>query len=125
MFLVEDFDGRSSPSEFTFDKASFWVRMMNLPLACMGRKVGFKIGASIRTVMEVNIDKDGIGWGECLHVKIMIDLYKLLSCGRMLKFKGKSSLIGFKYKCLQKLCFQCGVICYGVEDCQKRTMMRN
>ena len=36
LFLVKDFDGRTSPLEFTFDRASFWVRMTNLPLACMG-----------------------------------------------------------------------------------------
>jgi hypothetical protein len=35
LFLVEDFDGRTAPTEFTFNKASFWVRMTNLPLACI------------------------------------------------------------------------------------------
>ena len=43
LFLVEDFDGRTSPLEFTFDRASFRVRMMNLPLACMGHEVGLKL----------------------------------------------------------------------------------
>jgi hypothetical protein len=125
LFLVEDFDGRTSPSEFTFDKASFWVRMSNLPLACMGREVGLKLRASIGTVKEVNTDKDGIGSGEFLRVKIMIDLHKPLSHGRMLKFEGKSTLVGFKYERLPKFCFHCGVICHGVEGCLKKTMMRN
>lgn len=40
LFLVEDFDGRSPPSKLSFDRP-FWVRMLNLPLACMG-KVGKK-----------------------------------------------------------------------------------
>jgi hypothetical protein len=31
LFLVEGFDGRTSPSEYTFDRASFWVQMTNLP----------------------------------------------------------------------------------------------
>jgi hypothetical protein len=61
LFLVEDFDGRTSPSEFTFDRASFWVRMLNLPLACMGREVGLKLGASVGQVEEVDIKKDGFG----------------------------------------------------------------
>jgi hypothetical protein len=125
LFLVEDFDGRSSPSEFSFDKAFFWVQMMNLPLVCIGRKVELKLGASIETVMEVDKNKDGIGCGEFLHVKIMIDLYKPLSRGRMLKFEVKSSLIGFKYERLPKFCFQCGVICHRVEGCLKITMLRN
>jgi hypothetical protein len=125
LFLVEDFDGRTSPSEFTFDRASFWVRMMNLPLACMGRGVGLKLGAFVGQVEEVDTEKDGVGWGEFLRVKINIDLYKPLSRGRMIKFDGKSTLIGFKYEHLLKFCFHCGVICHGVEGCLKRTKMRN
>ena len=123
--MVEDFDGRSSPTEFTFNKASFWVRMTNLPLACMGCEVSFKLGASIGMVMEVDTVKDGVGCGEFLCVKIMIGLYKPLSRGRMLKFEGNSSLIGFKYERLPKFCYHGGAICHGVEGCLKRTMMRN
>ena len=125
LFLVEDFDGRTSPLEFTFDKASFWVQMMNLPLACMSREVGFKLGASVRKVEEVGTEKDGIGWGEYLRVKILIDLYKPLSRGRMLKFDGKSTLIGFKFERLPKFCYHCGVIHHGEEGCLKRNRMRN
>jgi hypothetical protein len=125
LFLVEDFDGRTSPSDFTFDKASFWVRMTNLPLACMGREVGFKLGGSAGIVEEVDTDADGVGWGEFLRVKILVDLYKPLSRGRMMKFEGKSYLIGFKYERLPKFCFHCRVICHGKEGCLKRSTMRN
>jgi hypothetical protein len=37
------------------------VRMNNLPLACMGREVGLKIGGSVGRVEEVDTDNDGIG----------------------------------------------------------------
>jgi hypothetical protein len=63
--------------------------------------------------------------GEYLRVKINIDLYKPLSRGRVIKFDGKSTLIGFKYEHLPKFCFHCGVICHGVEGCLKRTKLRN
>jgi hypothetical protein len=125
LFMLEDFDGRTSPSEFTFDKASFWVRMTNLPLACMVRDVGFKLGASVGQVEEVDTDKDGVGWGEFLRVKIKIDLYKPLIRGRMLKFDGKSVLIGFKFEHLPKFCCHCGVICHGIEGCLKKKKLRN
>lgn len=125
LFMIEDFDGHSSPSEFTFEKASFWVRMLNLPLACMGREVGIKLGGSLRQVEEVDTDCNGIGWGEFLRVKIMIDLYKPLSRGRMLKFDGKTTLIGFKYERLPTYCYHCGVICHGIEGCLKRSSLRN
>ena len=35
LFAVEDFDGLTAPSKYLFDKAAFWVKMYNLPLACM------------------------------------------------------------------------------------------
>ena len=63
--------------------------------------------------------------GEFLRVKIKIDLYKPLIRGRMLKFDGKSTLIGFKYERLPKFYYHCGVICHGVEGCLKRNMKRN
>jgi hypothetical protein len=56
LFLVEDFDGTISPSEYTFAKAAFWVRMVNLPLACMGLDIGRKISASVGEVEAVDMD---------------------------------------------------------------------
>jgi hypothetical protein len=35
--------------------------MKNLPLTCMGRDVGFKIGSSVGKVEEVDTEKDDIG----------------------------------------------------------------
>jgi hypothetical protein len=58
-------------------------------------------------VEEVDTDKDGIGLGEFLQVKIKIDLYKPLTRGRMLKFDGKLTLIGFKFEHLPKFCYHC------------------
>ena len=56
-------------------------------------------------VEEVDIDKDGVDWGEFLQVKINIDLYKPLSRGRMIKFDGKSTLVVFKFEHLPKFCY--------------------
>jgi hypothetical protein len=125
LFLVEDFDGRIAPSAIPFKKAFFWVRMKNLPLACMGRDVGFKIGSSVGEVEEVDADKDGIGWGEFLRVKILIDLSKPLPRGRKLKFEGESTWVSFQYERLPRFCFHCGVISHGHEGCQKRSVLRN
>jgi hypothetical protein len=82
LFLVEDFTGQSSPTEISFDRASFWVRMLRLPLVCMEREVGKKIGATVGIVEEVDMDANGVGWGEYLRVKISVDLSKPLSMGR-------------------------------------------
>jgi hypothetical protein len=61
-----DFDGITPPSQLNFEKAAFWICMYNLPLACMGKEIGQQIEASVGEVEEVEIDDDGVGWGEFL-----------------------------------------------------------
>ncbi|XP_059462835.1 uncharacterized protein LOC132191762 [Corylus avellana] len=125
LFLVEDFDGRTPPSKITFEKAYFWMRMLHLPLACMGREVGLKLGSSVGRVEEIDTDKDGIGWGKYLRVKVLVDLSKPLPRGRKLKFEGEIHWIVFQYERLPKFCFQCGIISHGPEGCMKRSSLQN
>lgn len=125
LFLVEEFDGRLSPSKFTFDKVSFWIRMIDLPLDCMGREVGFKLRATVGKVEEVDTDLDGIGWGEFLHVKIQIDITKPLPRGRKLKYQGEMTWIPFQHEKVPKFCFQCGFITHAQEGCTKKNNLRN
>jgi hypothetical protein len=124
LFLVEDFDGSKTPSQFIFDKAAFWVQMTNLPLACMGREIGRKIGASVGVVEAVDTDARGMGWGESLRVKILIDLSKPLPRGRKINVEGKANWVTFKYERLPRFCFHCGVIWHGKGGCPKRSSFR-
>ncbi|XP_059436704.1 uncharacterized protein LOC132169738 [Corylus avellana] len=121
LFILEDFDGITPPSQFNFDKAAFWVRMINLPLACMNVEIGSKIGATVGKVEAVDVDAEGIGWGKFLRVKICLDLKKPLPRGRKINIEGRATLITFQYECLPKFCFQCGVICHGKLGCSKRS----
>jgi hypothetical protein len=121
LFLVEDFDGITPPSQFSFDKAAFWVRMIDLPLACMCLEIGQKIGASVGEVEAVDTDAEGIGWGKYLRVKIRLDLEKPLPRGRKINIEGTATWITFQYERLPKFCFQCGAIRHGKTGCSKRT----
>jgi hypothetical protein len=44
-----------------FEKAYFWVRMFNFPLACMSESMGFRLGNSVGQVAEVEMDEVGVG----------------------------------------------------------------
>lgn len=66
------------------------MRMFNLPLTSMGKEIGYQIGASVGEVEDVDVAEDGVGWGEYLRVRILLDLSKPLSRGRMLKFQDNS-----------------------------------
>lgn len=114
---VADFDGITPPAAMNFDFESFWVRMYNLPLACMGKETAWKIGSLVGVVEEVDVGKGEAGWGEYLQVKIRMNLSQPLARGRMLHLHSGSSWVGFKYEKLPKFCFHCGVIRHGTLGC--------
>jgi hypothetical protein len=124
LLLVEDFDGSTAPTSYTFDKAAFWVRMINLPLGCMGQAIGRRIGETVGVVEIVDTDAKRVGWGEFLRVKILLDLAKPLPRGRKINIMGKTEWITFKYERLPKFCFYCGVICHGKTGCSRKSALR-
>ncbi|XP_059431607.1 uncharacterized protein LOC132165128 [Corylus avellana] len=120
LFSVEDFDGLSSLLDIDFEQAVFWVRMLNLPLACMGKEVGYQIGATMGKVEEVDADEEGVGWGKYLRVRIRLNLIKPLVRVRIIKLFGNEVLIAFQYKKLPRYCFDCGKISHGRDGCSVR-----
>jgi hypothetical protein len=71
------------------------VRMKNMLLACMGREIGRKIEASVGEVVAVDTDARGMGWGEFLRVKILLNLAKPPQRGRKINIKGTAHWITF------------------------------
>jgi hypothetical protein len=114
---LAEFDGITPPSQLEFEKAAFWVRMFELPLACMSKEMGQRIGASVGTVEEVEVDDEGVGWGEYLRVRIILDLSKPLSRVRFIKLRDKSIWIPFRYEKIPRFCFKCGTIRHGDRGC--------
>jgi hypothetical protein len=119
VFSVEEFDGRTLPSKIAFERVSFWVRMFNLPLACMCQRIGYQLGAALGEVEDVETNEDGFGWGEYLRVRIKLDLSKPIPRGRKLKIQGETTRVYFKYERLPRLCFLCGLIQHGGRGCEK------
>jgi hypothetical protein len=121
---LADFDGTTPPSQMEFERASFWLRMYNLPLACMSKEIGQKIGASVGVVEDVDVLDGEAGWGEFLRVRISLDLAKPLARGRLLHLQGKSIWVAFKFEKIPKFCFSCGVIRHGKLGCRKMSNHR-
>lgn len=59
--------------------------MTNLPLGCMGKEIGEMIGASVGVVEAIVTNGEGLGWGESLCAKILLDLSRPLPRGRKIK----------------------------------------
>jgi hypothetical protein len=117
LVALVDFDGLTPPAELEFDKAAFWVRMYDLPLACMSEEMGVRIGSSVGKVEEVEVDEDGVGWGEYLRVRIILDLTKPISRGRFLQIRDKAHWVSFKYEKIPRFCFKCGTVRHGRRGC--------
>lgn len=111
--------------QMEFEKATFWVWMYNLPLACMGMDIRFKIGSLVGIVKEVDKSEHGVGWREYLHVKIILDMKKPFSQSRMLQLKGQTMWIAFQYEKIPKFGFRSGTACHGAMECQGRPIATN
>jgi hypothetical protein len=102
-----------------FEYGTFWVRMFKLPLACIGKEMGQKLGAVIGTMEEVDTNEHGIGWRAFLRVKVQVNVLKPLPRGTMLRMKQRSIWIPFQYEKVSRFCFRCGVIFHGMKGCSK------
>jgi hypothetical protein len=80
---------------------------------------GQRIGASMGVVEEVDVDEAGVGWGEFLRVRVVLDVTKPLSRGRFLKLKDRTIWITFRYERIPRFCFMCGVIKHRGRGCVK------
>jgi hypothetical protein len=112
-----DYDDVIPPSDLEFKRATFWVRMFRLPLACMGWEIGYKIGAMVGVVEDVDVNEDGVGWGEFLRVQIVLDLSKPLPRGMTIRVRDKAIWVAFQYEKIPKFCFKCGVIKHDSKGC--------
>ena len=94
--------------------------MHDMPLLCMAKGVGTKIGNSLGNLHDVDVVGDGVGWGRCQRICVTIDLTNPLERGRALHFARKSHWISFNFEKLPMLCFHCGRIVHGRQGCPER-----
>jgi hypothetical protein len=83
-----------------------------------------KIGSTVGKVEEVDTDEFGVGWVEYLRVRIQVKMNQPLPSGWVLKLKGQSLWIGFKYERIPKFYFSCRLIYHGRNGCPWREVRR-
>jgi hypothetical protein len=125
IIVLNEFDGRTPPTQMAFKQSPFWVQVHDMPLLCMTKGIATKIGESMGRLVEVDLAGDGAGWGRCLRIRVEIDLVKPLERGRALRLEGKSYWVSFRYEKLPMFCFECGRIVHGDKGCPipRRTRM--
>jgi hypothetical protein len=120
ILVIDDFDGKTPPSQMIFTSTPIWVQVHDLPLLCMSKAVGAKIGESLGRLEDIDLAGDGVGWGRCLRLRVHIDLSKPLERGRALHLGGQSYWVMFKYEKLPMFCFLCGRVVHGRLGCPVR-----
>ncbi|XP_059436243.1 uncharacterized protein LOC132169189 [Corylus avellana] len=117
ILVLKEFDGSTPPSQMAFTHSPFWVQIHDMPLLCMTKGVGTKIGESMGQLEDIDLAGDGVGWGRCLRIRVVIDLSKPLERGRALMLEGKSHWVTCRYEKLPMACFDCGRVIHGEKGC--------
>jgi hypothetical protein len=120
ILALSDFDGSIPSSQWNFTTSPFWIQIHDLPLICMTKTIGSKIGQSLGVLETVDIVREGVEWGSVMRIRVLIDIQKPLERGRSLTIAGKAHLVSFKYENLPVFCFNCGKIVHGENGCLAR-----
>lgn len=75
---LQEFDGRQQVHQVRMHEASFWVRIIDLPLMARNHYVRNLVGSVIAIVKEINLEVDELEWGEFMQVRVCLDITKLL-----------------------------------------------
>jgi hypothetical protein len=70
--LLKDLNGAVRPSDMAFDNSDMWVRVLDLPMDMMYKVYGELVGDRIRKFILVELDEDGMAWGEDLRIRVAV-----------------------------------------------------
>jgi hypothetical protein len=118
--LLKDFDGAVRPSEMVFDSMDIWVRVLDLPMDMMNRVYGEMIGGWIGKYISVEVDEDGMAWGEELRIRVAVRVDQPLIRGVPIKEsddEGEGRWFDIQYEKVPHFCFDCGRVVHGSEGC--------
>ena len=57
-----------------FDTMDIWVRVLDLPLDMMNKAYGELFGSWLGKFIFVDVDEEGIAWGEELRIRVAIEV---------------------------------------------------
>ena len=118
LIILQEFEGEQTPKEVVLKWSPFWIQIHNLPLKSRTKETGYSIGATIGEVVKVDVAENGVQWGKCLRVRVMVDVTRRLIRGKRVTIEGvEGRWVQFKYERLPNFCYQCGLLNHDMKDC--------
>lgn len=82
------------------------------------KEIGWAIGSCLGSVLDVDVTETRVQWGNCLRVRVLIDVTKRLVRGKKITIEGgESKWVNFKYEILPNFCYRCGQLNHALKDC--------
>ena len=104
--------------EVNFSEISFWIQLHGLPVRKMTQESAILLAAPLGVIEQVAEGDTATGNGQCLRIRVRLDVTKPLCRGRKARFeKGRESWVSFKYERLPNFCYWCGCVTHSDKDC--------
>jgi hypothetical protein len=120
VILLKEFDGSIRPSDMIFDTMDIWVRVLDLPMDMMNRAYGELIGGWVGKYISVDVDEEGMAWGEELRIRVAVRVDQPLLRGVPIKESSDDETgrwFDIKYEKIPHFCFDCGRLVHPENFC--------
>ncbi|XVF82808.1 hypothetical protein PTKIN_Ptkin16aG0079600 [Pterospermum kingtungense] len=78
LLVFHEYDGNLRPSDYIFNKGTFWITIYDLSLNLMSTDMAEMIGNKIGVLKRVDHNTRRLGWGRNLRLRVEIDVTKQL-----------------------------------------------
>lgn len=117
LLLLQEVRSDQQPSEVSFNRSPFWVRLLDVPFGRRNEQMAKEIGEALGGFIEFD-NSDPLGWEEFMRIKVRIDLNKPLRRGLKIgQMGGSTKWIDVKYERLSDFCYFCGRLGHVDRDC--------